>query len=112
MYCCIWQAPTTCGDGWSFERTIIRFDLAMINNKDGRETYQFFNIISKLPCHSPIAFTNATRYLIMRLGRHGGTKLSVPVSKNVLQIKYPPGRRTCADKAVCRLARTGWLLHG
>lgn len=41
---------------------------------------------------------NAKRYLIMRLGRHGGTKFSVPVSINVDQIKYPPGSRTCAEQ--------------
>lgn len=34
-------------------------------------------------------------YLIMRLGRHGGTRFSVPVSKKVDHMKYPPGSRTC-----------------
>lgn len=29
----------------------------------------------------------------MRLGRHGGTRFSVPVYKNVDQMKYPPGNR-------------------
>ena len=30
----------------------------------------------------------------MRLGRHGGTKFSVPVSKNVDQMNKPPGSST------------------
>lgn len=37
-------------------------------------------------------------HLIMRLGRHGGTKFSVPVSKNVDQMKYPPGSKTFAKR--------------